>query len=170
MFWDSLVSPYGKVIGSDEGIKLGSTDVKVIVTIFWYIDLITLGLDVGTELGSFDGSFDGSNGVKLLSLYLGDSFLFTNEILVSSDEGIKLGFTYDEVLGTIFRDSDEITPGVDVGTELEYLYGTFDSYNFGKLESLFFWDSLWSTDGKVLGSDEGIKMGSTNGEVLGNIL
>ena len=54
--------------------------------------------------------------------------VFTNEILVSSDEGIKLGFTYDEVLGTIFRDSDEITPGVDVGTDLGSLDRYFDVF------------------------------------------
>ena len=37
-----------KVIGYDEGIKLVSTDGKVIITILGYVDRITLGIDVGT--------------------------------------------------------------------------------------------------------------------------
>ena len=36
----------GKVLGSDEGIKLVSTDGKVIGTILRYVHGITLGLDV----------------------------------------------------------------------------------------------------------------------------
>ena len=49
----------GKVIVSDEGIKLGSTDGKVIANIIVNVDGITLVLDVGTELSSLDGSFNG---------------------------------------------------------------------------------------------------------------
>ena len=65
MFGDSLGYIDGKVLGSDEGIKLGSTDAKVIGTILGNVDGIILGLDVGTELGSLDGPFDGSNNVLL---------------------------------------------------------------------------------------------------------
>ena len=56
-----LGSTDGKVLGSDEGIYLGSTGVKVLVTIHGNVDVITLGLDVGTELVSSDRSFDGYN-------------------------------------------------------------------------------------------------------------
>ena len=49
------------MIGSDEGIKLGSTDVKLIGNILGNVDGITLGLDVGTHLGSLYGSLVGSN-------------------------------------------------------------------------------------------------------------
>ena len=51
----------GKVLGSDEGIKLGYTDGKVFGTIHGNVDRITLRFDIGTELGFLDGSFDGSN-------------------------------------------------------------------------------------------------------------
>ena len=49
------------MLGSDEGIKLGYTDGKVFGTILGNVDIITLGIDIGTELGFLDGSFDGSN-------------------------------------------------------------------------------------------------------------
>ena len=62
---DSLGSTNGKVIGSDEGIKLGLFHREVLDNIFVNIDGITLGIDVGTDLGYLDGSFDGSNYGKL---------------------------------------------------------------------------------------------------------
>ena len=40
----------------------------------------------------------------------------------------------------------------------------------GTLEGLFIRDSLGSTDGKVLGSDEGTKLVSTNGKLLSSII
>ena len=48
MIGDSLGSTDGKVLGSDEGIKLEISDGKVLVTILGNIDGITLGLGVGT--------------------------------------------------------------------------------------------------------------------------
>ena len=39
-----------KMIGFDEGIKLGSTDGKVNGTILRNVDRISLGLDIGTNL------------------------------------------------------------------------------------------------------------------------
>ena len=47
---------------------------------------------------------------------------------------------------------------------------SFDGSNDGKLEGLFLEDSLVYTDGTVLGSDEGIKLGSTDGKVIDTIL
>ena len=44
--------------GSDEVIKMGSNDGKVIITILGNIDVIILGIDIGTEPGSLDRSFD----------------------------------------------------------------------------------------------------------------
>ena len=67
----SLGSTYSKVIGSDEGIKLESTDVKVLGYILGNVDIITLGIDIGTEMGSLDGSFDGSNDGNIEGLLLG---------------------------------------------------------------------------------------------------
>ena len=49
------------MLGFDEGIKLGSTDGKVIGAILVNVDLITLDIDAGTELGLLDGSFDDSD-------------------------------------------------------------------------------------------------------------
>ena len=66
------------MIGSDEGIRIGSTDVKVIGAIHGNLDGIILGLDVGTEMVTLDGSFDGYNDMKLEGSFLG-------ELLVSDD-------------------------------------------------------------------------------------
>ena len=44
----------GKVLGSDEGVKLGISGCVVIVTILINIDGITPGVDVGTVMGSLD--------------------------------------------------------------------------------------------------------------------
>ena len=61
------------MIGSYEGIKVGYTDGKVLGTIILNLDVITLGIAVGTELGSLDGSFDIFNYVYLEGLFLGYS-------------------------------------------------------------------------------------------------
>ena len=60
-----MESTGGKLFGSSEGIKVGSTDVKLIGTIIKNVDGITLGIDVGTDLVSLDGPFDVSNYGKL---------------------------------------------------------------------------------------------------------
>ena len=65
MIEESLGSTDGKVFGSDEGIKLGLSDVGVLGTIIGNVDGITLGIGVGTNQGYLDGSFDGSNDVKI---------------------------------------------------------------------------------------------------------
>ena len=53
--------------GSDEGIKMGFTDGKVLDTILGNIDKTTLGIDIGIVLGSLDESFDGSNNGILVT-------------------------------------------------------------------------------------------------------
>ena len=65
---------------------------------------------------------------------------------------------------------DGITIGVDFGTDMGYLDGYVDGYNDGKLGVLLIGGSLVYTDGKVLGSDEGIKLGISYGKLLGTIL
>ena len=57
------------MLGSDEGIKLGSTHVEVVGTLLVNVYGITLGIDVGKELVSLNVSFDGSNGDKLEGLF-----------------------------------------------------------------------------------------------------
>ena len=80
----------GKVLGSDEGIKLESTDGKVLGTILGDVYAITLGLNIVSELVSLAGSFDGSNYCKLEGLLLGESLVSTDGKVLVSDEGIKL--------------------------------------------------------------------------------
>ena len=80
-----MVYTDGKVIGSDEGIKLRSTDDKVFGTILGNVDRITLGLDIGTELGFLDGSFYGSIEEKLEGLLLGYSLGYTNGKVLGSN-------------------------------------------------------------------------------------
>ena len=59
------------MLGSDEVIKLGSTDGKFIGTILVNVDGITLGIGVGTDLGSLYGSFDGYKDGRIDGLFLG---------------------------------------------------------------------------------------------------
>ena len=59
----SLGSTAGKVLGSDEGIKLVSTYGKLLGVILIDLDIIKLGIGIGMELGSLDGCFDGVNDV-----------------------------------------------------------------------------------------------------------
>ena len=69
----SLWYTHGKVLGSDKGIKLWISFVKVLGTMLWNVYGITLGLDIETELGSLDGSFDGFHDEILEVLFLGES-------------------------------------------------------------------------------------------------
>ena len=62
---DSLRYNDGKVLGSDEDIKLRLSGDKVVGNIVGNVYVITVGIDIGTELGSLDVSFDGSNDEKL---------------------------------------------------------------------------------------------------------
>ena len=93
--------------------------------------------------------------------------------MIGSDEGIKMGSTDGRFLFTVSVNVDVITLGIYFGTDLGYLYGSFDGFNYRKLEGLLIGDALGYTDGKVLGSYKGIKMGLSGGKVfvaiLGNV-
>ena len=65
--------------------------------------------------------------------------------------------------GIILVDGDVMTLGINVGTRLVSLDGTFDGSNDVKLEVLLLGDSLVSNDGKVLG----IILGNVYGSKLG---
>ena len=97
---------------------------------------------------------------------LGDSLVYTDGKVLGSEEVTKLGYTVGKVIGTILGDVDGITCGLDIGTELGSLYESFDGSNDGKIERLFLGESLRYTDCKVIGSDEGIKMGLSGGKTL----
>ena len=73
------------------------------------------------------------------------------------------------MLGTILGYVDRISLGIDVVTEIRSFYGSFDGSNDVKLEFLLLVESLVSTDDKVLGSDEGIKLVISDGKVIGTI-
>ena len=90
--------------------------------------------------------------------------------MLGYDEGIKLGLFDGKVLVTILGNIDVFIHGLDVGTYLSSLDGYLDGFKYNKLEGLWFTDSLVPTDSKVPGSDEGIKLVSKDGKVLGNIL
>ena len=83
--------------------------------------------------------------------------------MLGSDEGIKLGSTDGKLFGTILLNVYIITFRIDIGTDLGSLYGSFDGSNYGNLWGVLIEDSLGYIDGKVFGSDEGIKLISTDG-------
>ena len=89
---------------------------------------------------------------------------------MASDEVIKLGLSYGKVIDTILGNLDGVILGIDDETNLVYLDESFDDYNESKVEGLFREGSFLSTGGKVLGSDEGIKLGLFDGKVLRTIL
>ena len=127
-------------------------------------------LDFGTELGYLDGFFDVSNDGKLVVLSLGGLLISADGRVLVSDEVIKLGIFYGEVIGTIIGNLDGITLGLGVGKDLGSLDGFFDGSNYGKLESLFLEDLVGYSDGKVLDFDKVIKLVLIYGQVLGNII
>ena len=94
---------------------------------------------------------------------LGESLEFTHGKVLGYDEGIKVGIYNGKVIGTILGYVDRITFGIDVVTELGSLDGFFDGFNYGKLEGLLLRDSLGSTHGKVLDSDEITKVDISDG-------
>ena len=65
-----------------------------------------------------------------------------------------MGSTDSKFIGIILGNVDGITHRLEIGTYLSSLDGSFDGYNYGKLEGLFFGCSLGSTYGKVLVYDE----------------
>ena len=70
MLGGSLVSTDGKVIGSNEFIKLGYNYSIVLGNILWNVNRITLGIGVGIDMLSLDGSLYGYNYVKIEVLLL----------------------------------------------------------------------------------------------------
>ena len=142
----------------------------MIGTILVNIYGIKLGLDVGTEMLSLDVYIDGSTDCNLEVLFIEGSLGSTDDKVIGSDEGIKLVSTDGKLLGTIIGHLYGIKIGLDVGTDMVSLNGSFGGSNYGKLEVLFLVESLGYTGGKLLGSDEGIKLGLFEGKVLVNIL
>ena len=74
------------------------------------------------------------------------------------------------MIGTILGNVRGITLELDVETKLVSLDGYFCGSNDGKLDRLFLEESLGSTDYKLLCSDEGKKLRSSRGKVLGTII
>ena len=76
--------------------------------------------------------------------------------------GINIGALLGNVYGIIL--------GIDIVTDLGSIDISFDGYNYDKFGGLFNVDSLKTTYIKVLGSDEGVKLGLSHGKVLVVIL
>ena len=150
--------------------SLESTGGKLIGTILVNVDVITLGIDVGTDLTSSTRSFGCSNHGKLDRFWLRGALRPTGGKVLGSDEVIKIGSTNGNVPGTILGNLERIILGIDVGTELGSSYVSFDGPNGGNLEGLLFWYSLRYIYVKLLGSDEGIKLRSTGVKLIGTIL
>ena len=127
----SLVSTDDKFLCSDEGIKLGSTDGKVLGIILVNVYGITLGLDVATELGFLEEFFDYFNDGNIEALFLGSSLGSSDGKVLGSDEVIKLGFLNGKLIGTILLNVYLITLGFDIGTDLGSVYLSFDGSNGG---------------------------------------
>ena len=139
-------------------------------TILGYIYAFTLGIYVGTEMGSLYDTLGSSNDGKIEGLFLVVTPVYSDKKVLGSDEGIKLGSTNGKLLGTILVDVDGITLGINFGTELVSLDKSVVGSNNGYIEGIYSGDSLKYTDDKVIGSDEGIKLLSIDGQVIGDIL
>ena len=87
--------------------------------------------------------------------------LFTYIKVLGCDEAIELGSTYGKVPGTILVNIDVIKLVFNIRIELGSLDGSSNVSNDG---------NLGYTYCKVFYSDEGIKLGSTYGKVIGTIL
>ena len=64
---------------------------------------------------------------------IGDSLVSTDVKVNRYDEDIKLGHTNGNVFGTILINVDGIIIGIDVGTEMVSLDGSFDGFNDVKI-------------------------------------
>ena len=122
------------MIGYNECINLRSANSKVLGTILGNVDGFTFGSDVETQMGYLDGYFDSSDDSRI------------KDLLISTD---------GKVIGPMLGNVDGITLGLSVKIELGSLDGSSDGLNDVKLEGIFLGDSLGSTDGKVVGSNEG---------------
>ena len=74
------------------------------------------------------------------------------------------------MIGIIIGNVDGILTWLHIRTELCSLHSFFGGSNDGNLEGLFIGVSLKCTDTKVLGSDEGIKLGLSDCKVIGTLL
>ena len=97
---------YNKLLGSDEGIKLGICYGKVVCTTIVNAYGITIGVDVGTDMGSLDVSFDGFNYGKLEGLFLGSSPGSSDGKDPDSAKDIIVGLFDDKFIGTILGNVD----------------------------------------------------------------
>ena len=65
------------MFGSDEDIKIGLSDGKVLGILVGNVDVIIPGLDVGTDMVLLEWSLDFSNYGKLLGMFLNYLFIYS---------------------------------------------------------------------------------------------
>ena len=88
---------------------------------------------INMRLSDSDGSFDGFNDENLEQYLIKYLSVFTDSKVIWFDEGIKVGYTDCELIGTILGNIDGITLGINVGIEMGSLDRSFDSSNDGKI-------------------------------------
>ena len=67
-------------------------------TILVNVDVITLGIGVGTDIGSLDGSFYGYNDGKLEVLFIGDFLASNDGKVLGYDEGVNWDYLMVKLL------------------------------------------------------------------------
>ena len=108
---------------------MGSFRDELFVTILGDVYGITLVIGVRIELGYLDRYFYGCNDGKFEGLLLGESMGSNGGKVLVSDEVIKIGLYYFELICTILGNFYGITLGIDVVSELGSLDGSFDGSN-----------------------------------------
>ena len=63
--------------------------------------------------------------------------------------GVKLGLSDGKIIAALLVNVDVTTLGIDVGTELKYLYGSFNGSNYDNIKRLLLEGLLESNDGKT---------------------
>ena len=104
------------MFGSLEGTKLGVSDGKMVGTVLWDVDVITLEVNIETYLVFLDRSCDCCKYEKLECLLLGNSLKSIDVKVLGSDERIILGLFDSKVLGTVPWNVYGIKLWLDVGT------------------------------------------------------
>ena len=165
----------GSTLGAADGITLGIDEKTELSTPDDFFD----GSNERSKLVSSDGALEGPIDCMLEGSALGFSLGTPVGLVIGSDGGIILGSTDVGLLGSALVTSDGIKLKLGEDSELSSLDGCFDGSNDGIPEDPLLEDSHGSDDGTATtndgevevmleGSALGVPLGSTDGEVLGS--